>query len=161
MSATSPEILEQAITLRPVSSDPLLSLQPRVFNVAPFCDLDDHHFEMRFFEDVIAKDPCCEAALLQLGEMYTRRGDFRKGLAVDRRLVRLRPCDALAHYNLACSHSLLDQLDEALQAIEHAVNLGYRDMAHLLKDPDLSNLRKDTRFRKLMGRIVEGAIRKS
>jgi len=161
MSASGPEIIEQGIALRPVSSDPLLSLQPAIFDVEPFCEMDDHRFEMRFFEEVVAKDPCCEAALLQLGEMYTRRGDFRKGLDVDRRLVRLRPCDALAYYNLACSHALLDQLDEALLAIEHAVNLGYRDMAHLLKDPDLANLRKDVRFRKLMGRIVEGAIRKS
>lgn len=161
MSPSSPEVIEHGTALRPLSSEPLLSLRAAVFSVEPFCEMNDRRFEMRFFEEVVARDPCCEAALLQLGEMYTRRGDLRKGLDVDRRLVRLRPCDAIAYYNLACSHSLLDQLDEAILAIEHAVNLGYRNMAHLLKDPDLANLRKDARFRKLMGRVVEGSIRKS
>lgn len=161
MSAGSPADVEQSIGSRPLIGDNLLSLQHRYFDLEPFCRLDDRQFETRFFEQIVAADPCCEDALAQLGEMYTRCGDFRKGLNVDLRLVRLRPCDAVAHYNLACSHALLDQLDEALAAMEHAVNLGYRDMRHMLKDPDLANLRKDARFKKLMGRMVEGAIRKA
>jgi hypothetical protein len=161
MNGGSLQTLDRCAAVRPPVADAFLGLPPCLFDIEPFCRMDDREFEMRFMEQVVAGDPCCEDALLHLGAMYSWRGDFRKGLDVDRRLVRLRPCNATAHYNLACSHALLEELDEALAAMERAVNLGYRDMGHLLKDPDLANLRKDTRFRKLMGRIVEGAIRKS
>jgi len=137
--------------------DPRLTLQPRLFELSSTHQTNDEHFERKFLEEVVSSDPCYEEALMVLGHVYTRHGEYEKGLAIDRRLVRLRPSDPTAYYNLACSHCLLGQNDDALTALEHAVSLGYRDVVHMMKDPDLASIRQDTRFRKIMSRIIAGS----
>jgi len=111
---------------------------------------DDEQFEVRFMESLIERDPCNEEALMLLGHAYTRMGDLRKGLDIDRRLVRLRPADPTAYYNLACSCSLLEMLDDAFAALERAAALGYRDVDYMSTDPDLANARRDGRFQRLI-----------
>jgi tetratricopeptide (TPR) repeat protein len=141
-------------TQHPLAEDSLLSLRPQLFQLSEFGQEDDARFEIQFFEELLSRDPCNEEALMILGTTYTRRGEYEKGLNVDRRLVRLRPADPIVYYNLACSYCLLQQLDESLAALERAISLGYRDVPHLAKDPDLDNLRSDPRYRKLLGRLV-------
>ena len=63
-------------------------------------DLD---IEIQFLEGVVRRDRRYVEALQLLGDDYTRRGRFKDGLQVDRRLARLCPEDPLVHYNLACS----------------------------------------------------------
>lgn len=135
------------------ATDPRLTLRPQLFQIAPYHQADDEQFERKFLEELIDQDPCNEEALMVLGHAYTRMGEYEKGLAIDRRLVRLRPADPTAFYNLACSCSLMSQVDDAFVALERAVSLGYRDLTHMQKDPDLTNLRQDPRFRRLMGRL--------
>lgn len=137
-----------------IRSDRRLTLQPQLFEIASLGQSDDARFEREFLEEVYRRDPCNEEVLMALGHTYTRLGEYEKGLEIDRRLVRLRPSDPTAFYNLACSHSLLSHLDDAIAALERAVSLGYQDVPHLMKDPDLINLRQDPRFRRLMGRIL-------
>lgn len=108
-------------------------------------DFDD--FEVEFLEAVVGEDPCEESSLVLLGHLYTRRGEYLKGLEVDRRLTRLRPEDPMAYYNLACSLSLTGSADEAFKALERAFKLGYDDFGHLMEDEDLANLRADPRFK--------------
>jgi tetratricopeptide (TPR) repeat protein len=71
-------------------------------------------------------------------------------LQIDRRLVQLRPTDALAHYNLACSYALLKKVDSAIKALRKAIELGYRDFRYMREDRDLDALRRDPRFRQLL-----------
>ena len=73
-----------------------------------------------------------------------------EGLKVDRRLVRLRPTDALAHYNLACSYALSKRTDQSLRTLRKAVELGYRDFRYMREDRDLDAIRHDPRFRQLL-----------
>ena len=88
--------------------------------------------------------------LESLGNAYTRCGRIEDGLAVDRRLVAIIPKSPIAHYNLACSLSLLGKIDEAIESLEHAVRLGYNDFDYLEHDPDLANVRRDGRYRSLI-----------
>src|SRR5207244_13501996 len=83
--------------------------------------------EIGFLEGVIHRDPGYVDALQILGDNYTRRGRFEDGLKVDEQLVRLRPRDALGHYNLACSCSLTDQFEAAAAALNRSLDLGYPD----------------------------------
>jgi tetratricopeptide (TPR) repeat protein len=113
-------------------------------------DLD---IEIGFLEGVVRRDPTYVEALQVLGDGYTRRGRFEAGLKVDEQLSRLRPADALVHYNLACSYSLTEQLEEAAAALNRALDLGYRDFKRLAKDPDLARLRKHSLYKKIRARI--------
>lgn len=139
-----------------LSRDPRLTLDRKPLPIPGAEKEDDEGFELRFLEEVLAQDPCHEEALMLLGHAYTRQGDYERGRQIDERLTRLRPADPTAFYNLACSHSLLGQLDEAVTALARAVSLGYRDLAHILKDPDLVQLRRDPRFPDLVSRMPTG-----
>ena len=107
-------------------------------------------FEIAFYEKLLRADPDFIDVLIPLGEAYTRRGDYDKGLDVDRRLIRLRPEDPLVWYNLACSYSLVNQLEPALETLRRAVTLGYRDLTHLQRDPDLVNVRRVKHYRQFL-----------
>src|SRR5216110_279070 len=109
--------------------------------------------EIGFLEGVVRRDPTYIDALQVLGDDYTRRGRFTEGLKVDEQLSRLRPADALVHYNLACSYSLNEQFEAAAAALNRALDLGYRDFKRLSKDPDLAKLRKHPLYKKIRSRI--------
>ena len=107
-------------------------------------------FEISFYEKLLRAYPDFIDALLPLGDAYTRRGLHEQGLQIDLRLTRLRGEDAVAWYNLACSYSLLKRVDEACEALRRALELGYGDLAHLQKDPDLVNVRRSPKYRQLL-----------
>lgn len=134
--------------------DPRLTLRREPIRVPAISDQDSDGFEIQFYESVLSEDPCNEDALMLLGHAYTQRGDLHKGLDVDRRLVRLRPGDPTAFYNLACSYALLDQVEDAFASLERAFRLGYCDVPHIMQDPDLETLRRDPRFREFIMRFV-------
>jgi len=115
---------------------------------------EDLDFEIAFYERVLKRLPDSVELLMALGNDYTERGMYEKGLAVDERLCRLRPNDPIIHYNLACSYSLMGRIDDAIGTLERAVALGYRDCAYLLSDPDLEGIRRDPRFQALLGRVM-------
>lgn len=117
---------------------------------------DDLDFEISFYEALIKDKPDFVDALIPLANAYTKRGLYKKGLEVDKRLVGLRPDDEMVHYNLACSYSLLGNIDLALKTLEKAMELGYRDFNWMEKDKDLENLRNDKRYKELLLRFKKG-----
>jgi len=111
---------------------------------------DQSSFDIRFLEDLLVRLGDSGDLLSQLGYLYTQSGRYRDGLAVDRRLVAMRPRDPISYYNLACSHSRLKQSTRAFAAIRRAIELGYRDAEHMQVDPDLENVRKDPRWQDVL-----------
>jgi tetratricopeptide (TPR) repeat protein len=107
-------------------------------------------FELAFFGQILERFPDYVDALRVMGNLLTLKGRVRDGLEVDRRLVRLRPRDALAHYNLACSYALLKRPDQAIQALRKAIEVGYRDFRYLRQDKDLDSIRSDPRYKELL-----------
>jgi tetratricopeptide (TPR) repeat protein len=107
-------------------------------------------FELDFFEGVLQRNPEYVDVLRIHGNNLTLKGRYAEGLKIDRILVELRPLDALAHYNLACSFSLLKKIDPAIKALRRAIELGYRDFRYLREDRDLAAVRRDPRFRRLL-----------
>jgi len=109
--------------------------------------------EIGFLEGVVRRDPQYLEALQVLGDNYTQRGRFDDGLRVDQRLIKMRPDDPMAHYNLACSFALTEQVERAAASLDVAIELGYRDFKHLRRDPDLKSLRQHPLYRRIRARI--------
>ena len=110
-------------------------------------------FEIRFFEPVMERSPGFVEVLQLMGNHYTRAGRYEDGLAIDRRLVRLCPDDAIARYNLACSLALTRKSAAAVRELDRAVSLGYKDISHIDTDPDLDNVREHPDYQSLMRRL--------
>ena len=111
-------------------------------------------FEIAFYQKLLTAYPNFLDVLVPLGDAYTRRGWYAKGLEVDLALAKLRRDDPLVWYNLACSYSLLNRVDEALECLRRAFDLGYTDMKFLTKDPDLANLRRTPKFRQFVSSLL-------
>src|SRR3954470_4665006 len=109
----------------------------------------DPTFEIRFFESIHRRDPSYTEVIEILGGLYTKHGRIADGLKMDRRLVRLLPKNATAHYNLACSLALLKRKAAAIRSLRHAVSLGYTDFDWMQQDPDLDGLKKNPAFNSL------------
>jgi len=118
--------------------------------VAHLTDQNQIDFELDFFGGVLERAPDYVDVLRVMGNLMTLKGRYAEGLAIDRRLIQLRPSDALAHYNLACSYALLKRPDQALRTLRRAVELGYRDFRYMREDHDLDSIRHDPRFRQLL-----------
>ncbi|MFH1202450.1 MAG: hypothetical protein V1674_06135 [Candidatus Omnitrophota bacterium] len=108
-----------------------------------FKDLD---LEISFCEGLLEKNPDFIPALIALGDAYTKKRLYKKGLLIDIKLAKLKPADETIRYNLACSYSLAGKIEEALAELKSAIKLGYWNFDYIEKDPDLENLRKDPSY---------------
>lgn len=113
----------------------------------------DPEFEIKFYEAVHRRCPSYVDIVGLLGGLYTKVGRIADGLKMDRKLVRLEPDNATAHYNLACSLALCKKRPDALRSLRKAVSLGYDDGDWMQQDPDLEILKKDPEFRELLGQL--------
>ena len=107
-------------------------------------------FELDFFAALLERRPDFVEALKAHAKNLALARRHHEGVQFDRRITRLRPQDALARYNLACSLALIRQHDDALAELRRAVELGYRDFTFMMKDRDLDGIRRDPRFRALL-----------
>jgi tetratricopeptide (TPR) repeat protein len=107
-------------------------------------------FELDFYAGILDRHAGYVDVLRAHGNNLTLKGRYADGLEIDKRLIQLRPTDALAHYNLACSYALLKKPELALKTLRKAVELGYRDFRYMREDRDLESIRHDPRFRQLL-----------
>lgn len=119
----------------------------------------DPAFEINFFESVHRRCPGYVEVIELLGGLYTKTGRIADGLKMDRKLVRLQPKNATAHYNLACSLALSERPLDALTALRQAVALGYTDYEWMRQDPDLKPIAHDPAFQAILT-AVKAAARK-
>jgi tetratricopeptide (TPR) repeat protein len=117
----------------------------------------DDEFEIWFLEGVLERYPAYVECLMFLGNLYTADGMYEKGLMVDVKLSKLKPCDSVVHYNLACSYSLLESVNKALASLGKAIDLGYNDIKHLENDSDLDGLRAEAGYEMLINKLKRSA----
>jgi predicted Zn-dependent protease len=113
----------------------------------------DPEFDIHFYEGVLRRCRDYVEVIEALGALYTKAGRVADGLRMDRRLVRLRPDNPTAHYNLACSLALSKRRSDALRSLHQAVKLGYTDLDWMLRDPDLASLKNDPKFQDFLGQL--------
>jgi tetratricopeptide (TPR) repeat protein len=78
---------------------------------------------------------------------------IQKGKETILKMLEIIPNHKIALYNLACAESLLGNVKEAVAALEKAINAGYSDLTHILKDKDLNNIKETVGFNNLMERL--------
>ena len=110
-------------------------------------------FEIEFLGRILERDPYQLEVLRAQANNFAAKGQYARALELDRRLVGLVPENAVAWYNLACSYTVLGMIDPAFVALEHSLELGYRWVRRLRRDPDLKALRRDPRFARLLRRF--------
>lgn len=125
--------------------------------VFPMARKEDHSFDIAFYESILRRDPSYSEVVEILGGLYTKAGRVADGLKMDRKLVRLQPDNATAHYNLACSLALSKRPSEAITTLAQAIALGYDDAEWMAEDPDLTPLRGRSDFQTLLELVRQAA----
>jgi tetratricopeptide (TPR) repeat protein len=115
-------------------------------------ELSAVEFEVQFFNRVLARQPLYEDVLRRQAENLSRSGRYMEVLALDQRLLAIRPKDPVVHYNLACTLSRLGEIGASLDALRKALRLGYDDLGHIETDPDLDAIRDLPEFRAILKR---------
>lgn len=113
-------------------------------------ELRENKQELEFLQAIARRLPEDTDVMRVLGDLYTRTGAYADGLRVDERLSRLCAEDPVVWYNLACSLALSSRPDDAFDALNRAVELGYNDYEGMKKDPDLASLHGDARFESIL-----------
>jgi len=129
-----------------------LSTERQVLSEKEKRELD---IEINFLSGLVERDPCYIEALQLLGDDYTKRGCFDDGLKIDEHLSKLLPDDSMVFYNLACSYSLTDRIDESITALKKAVQFGYDDSKWMDTDPDLNKVRTDPRYQSIRHQLTK------
>jgi tetratricopeptide (TPR) repeat protein len=124
-----------------------------VFRPIDVSQINENEFDVEFCESILKSNPEHFETLVLLGDAYTRKGEFNKGLELDLQLSKMKPDNKNIRYNLACSYALTGQKDKALNCLSKAVDLGYKDIQHLREDHDLDAIKNDPRFVSLIDRL--------
>ncbi|HPD17778.1 MAG TPA: tetratricopeptide repeat protein [Planctomycetota bacterium] len=102
-------------------------------------------------------NPYTVAVRIHLGNSYLERSEYEKALEQYKKAIELEPKNSIVLYNVACTYSRMKKIEEALDALERAVECGYRDVGWMEKDADLDNLRDEARYKALVRRLREKA----
>ena len=121
-------------------------------------EIRDLDIEISFLQGIVDRDSEYIEALQLLGDDYTKRGKFDDGLKIDEHLAKLLPEDSMVFYNLACSYSLTNRINESLKALNKEVLLGYNDSKWMDTDPDLDNVRSDTQYQSIRQKLTNSQI---
>jgi len=94
----------------------------------------------------------------ELGNAFMDIGKPEEAISAYRMAERLNysPLSKVL-YNLACANSLLEKEDEALEYVQLAIENGYDNRTHMLKDEDLAFVRKSHRFAEVYESSYGGA----
>ncbi|MBL7139746.1 MAG: hypothetical protein ISS74_02425 [Planctomycetes bacterium] len=86
---------------------------------------------------------------------HIREGRWAEAEKVLRPLAEKHPGTAEVHYNLACCLARLDRPEQAVTALEKAIQAGWADADHTRQDADLAPLRDREDFKRLLDRMAK------
>ena len=85
----------------------------------------------------------------------SRTGDSEKMESASRKGTELLPDDPTWAYNLACSLAMLGKKNEALDMLDTAIDLGFRNADAIASDKDFAGIAKDARFKESVKRAED------
>lgn len=90
-----------------------------------------------------------ERLVKETGEQMAK-GDFAAAEPGTRTLVELDPENFVHVYNLACIRSRQRDAKEAIDLLAQAVELGFTDLRHVQRDPDLADIRQEAGYKAIL-----------
>ncbi|GMR17082.1 MAG: hypothetical protein BMS9Abin32_138 [Gammaproteobacteria bacterium] len=104
---------------------------------------------IKFGEDRLAVNAEDVDTISDIAYYYSRVGKERQSRKLDAKAASAAPGNIYVQYNSALIHAYLGDTEQALQALERAVALGYQtDLLSI--DPGLRPLRSEARFQRLV-----------
>lgn len=107
------------------------------------------HREIAVYEAHLKKVPEDARARVLLAGTYAQQGRFEEAKREADMAIVLRPDDSMVLYNTACTFCAMNNVDDALNALRKAWEVGYRDPAWIRQDPDLAILHGNPEFERL------------
>ena len=96
------------------------------------------------------------ARLMMAGNQYHAAGRYKEAVIFLARTRRLAPKEPTVAYNLACALARGGAKEAALKVLAESVELGFRNAAHMKKDPDLESLRDAPEYKALIEKLGTG-----
>ncbi len=109
------------------------------------------------FEQVLTTDSTYDGTVRQYALHYL--GQDAEALAwMDSVLVEYPTKDN--YYDAACLNALMGRTEQALDAFEKSISMGYRNFHHIAVDTDLDNIRNLPRFNEILDKCRQQAVQR-
>jgi len=92
---------------------------------------------------------------------YLNLKEYKQASQTFRAQCVLQPSNPVPYYNVACSESLLGNLDEALSYLNQSIDKGYRNLSHMKSDEDFDNIRQTDGFKMACFRLNDLIVSES
>lgn len=142
--------LIQAQTGQPAGPSPEMQKANGLYNEKKWAEA------ISAFEAVTRTEPQNGQAWFKLGFSNHSLGQFEKAVQAYQKAVAIGK-NPLVMYNLACAHSRLKQMDQAFEWLNKAISSGFTQFSNFQNDPDLENVRADSRFQELQKAVDKAA----
>ena len=86
-------------------------------------------------------------SLIVLGDTDKAMNWLKRGLEID-------PDDPISHYNVACNYATLNRIEESLDHLERAAEIGTISKDWMENDADLVNLHSHPRYESLLSKVA-------
>jgi tetratricopeptide (TPR) repeat protein len=106
--------------------------------------------QVRLIDQHLELNPDDPRACILAAIAYAAIHDAEKSTFFANRAIAADPDDPMLLYNVACNYSQLGRLDDALEALERAVDKGWGDKAWLEHDSDLDPIRTSPRYQAIV-----------
>lgn len=95
------------------------------------------------------------AFLSEEAQSLNRRKQYEQAAENLLIIAIIAPDNPRVHYNLACAYALNRDKARALEALQHAIEKGFKDVALIESDKDLDALRADAEFKRMVDTLKQ------
>ncbi len=106
--------------------------------------------QIKLGDDHLELNPDDPRACILLAGAHAKQKNEERSAFFSQRAIAADPDDPMLLYNVACNYCVLGRIDDALAALEQAVDRGYGDRNWMEHDSDLMPLRGTPRYQALL-----------
>ena len=137
--------------LFPVLSYSQNTIDPKIQEADSLVKNQKYQEAEHLYLEVIKSNPADNQAIYKLASLYYSEKKYDE--AIKNYLILAPNKNPIVLYNLACTYSLNNNKEEALNYLQEAVNNGFSPVSLLKTDPDLTNIRGEKKFIEIMSSV--------